>query len=86
MHPRMAELPPDVHARLQAQWLRMARQLVSQGEDVGEAFAQEARRIHEGEAPERHIHGQTTMQEARQLLEDGIAVIPLPDVVKNTVQ
>ena len=46
--------------------------------DVGKDFAREARRIHEGEAPEEGIYGQATQEEVDDLLEDGIAVMPLP--------
>lgn len=75
-----------LQARMQAQWLDMARQLVAQAEDVGGDFANEARRIHEGDAPERPIHGQASAHETQRLLEDGIPVLPLPEIVKKTVQ
>jgi len=64
-------------AELQAAWLQMARQIVAQTEDVGRRFADEARRMHYGEAEERGIRGQATAQETAQLLEEGIAVVPL---------
>jgi len=63
---------------LQAAWLRLARHIATNTEDVGAAFAQEARRIHHGEAPERGIRGQATAEEAMELLEEGVAVLPLP--------
>jgi hypothetical protein len=47
-------------------------------EDVGERFAQEARRIHHGDAPERGIRGQASAEETRELLEEGIDILPLP--------
>ena len=45
---------------------------------MGSDFAEEARAIHEGEAPERSIYGETDSEQARQLVEDGIPVAPLP--------
>ena len=63
---------------LQAAWLRMVREVMAQTEDVGERFAEEARRMHYGEADERSIRGQATRQEAVELLEEGIPVLPLP--------
>lgn len=45
---------------------------------VGPRFAAEARAMHEGRVPERAIHGEANLQEARQLLDDGIEVAPLP--------
>lgn len=47
---------------------------------VGRDFAREARQIHAGDAPERAIHGEAELGEARKLLEDGIPVAPLPFV------
>ncbi len=46
--------------------------------DVGTNFAAEARKMHEGETPERSIIGQAKPEEARRLIEDGVPVIPLP--------
>ena len=45
---------------------------------VGRDFAREARAMHEGEVPQRSIHGEAKAEEARKLAEDGIAVMPLP--------
>lgn len=47
-------------------------------EHVGSRFATEARAIHDGDAPERPIHGQATIAEARALAQDGVPVAPLP--------
>lgn len=79
-----ALMPPA----LQAAWLELARKVVANTEDVGSRFAQEARRMHHGEAEERAIRGQATADEAMQLLEEGIAVMPLPLPVaaKETLQ
>ena len=61
---------------------RLARELhekiVAATVDVGEKFPDEARRIHEGEAPERAIRGQASLEEARALLEEGVAILPMP--------
>lgn len=45
---------------------------------VGDAFAKEARAIHEGESENRGIYGEATPQEVRALKEDGVPVSPLP--------
>ena len=75
-------------ARLQAAWLQWARHVVAHTEDVGGRFAQEARRIHHGDAEERPIRGQATPQETAELLEEGVAVMPLllPQSAKETLQ
>jgi hypothetical protein len=44
---------------------------------VGKDFAQQARAMDAGDQPHASIHGQTTPDEARALMEDGIAVMPL---------
>lgn len=46
---------------------------------VGDRFADEARAIHDGDAPDRPIWGQATGEEAKALIEEGVPVAPLPD-------
>jgi hypothetical protein len=59
--------------------LRMLRQKVlTETDDVGDRFPEEARRIHDGLVPERAIHGRATLEEAKALIQDGISVMPLP--------
>ncbi len=47
-------------------------------ENVGENFPAEARRIHHKEVAQRNIRGLATGEETRELLEEGITVMPLP--------
>ena len=56
----------------------MRRQIEANSDYVGLNFAAEARAIHDGDAPERSIYGEARMDEARQLIEDGVPVAPLP--------
>ena len=56
----------------------LRRRIEAQSENVGRNFATEARRIHEGLAPERTIIGEARPADARALIEDGIPVAPLP--------
>jgi hypothetical protein len=65
-------------AQMQAVILKMAREIAASTEDVGARFAEEARRIHYNEAPERGIRGVTSKDEARALEDEGINVMPLP--------
>jgi hypothetical protein len=67
---------PD--ASLQAAWMKMVRHVLANTDDVGERFAEEARRIHYGEAEERSIRGQASREETEALIEEGIGVLPLP--------
>ena len=68
---------PDPQA-LQALWLRMARMVLANTEDVGREFVSEVRRIRDEEAPERPIRGVASAQETRELLDEGIEVLALP--------
>ncbi len=52
--------------------------MARKAENVGERFPEEARRIHYDEAPARSIRGVATQDETRDLLEEGIAVLPAP--------
>ena len=61
-----------------AKLAEMQSKALEKSEDVGQRFAIEARAIHEGDAPDRVIHGQATIDDARSLVEDGIGVMPLP--------
>jgi hypothetical protein len=66
-------------AKRQRQFMTGLRKYVQENADyVGPNFAEEARKIHYGEAVERHIYGETSLEEARELLEEGVDVAPLP--------
>jgi hypothetical protein len=52
--------------------------LAADADDVGDRFAEEARRIHYHEIPERSIRGQASLHETHALLEEGIVVLPVP--------
>ena len=56
----------------------LRKQVEANSDYVGMNFAREARAMHDGESPERAIHGEARLDEARALLEDGIPVTPLP--------
>ncbi|WGI21103.1 DUF1178 family protein [Amylibacter sp. IMCC11727] len=56
----------------------MRKAIEANSEDVGDNFAKEARKIHDGDAPERSIIGQAKLEDAKALIEDGIPVAPLP--------
>ena len=75
-------------ATMQAAWMTMVRHVMANTEDVGPRFAQEARKIHNGESDERGIRGQASARETQELLEEGIGVLPLPipKALKETLQ
>lgn len=55
---------------------------------MGHDFAEEARKIHYREAPERSIRGHATADETAELREEGIEVVSLPifPALKDTLQ
>jgi hypothetical protein len=56
----------------------MRRRIFEQAEDVGGSFPDEARKISQGLVSERPICGYASFDEARDLLEEGIAIFPIP--------
>ena len=64
--------------RLRAALRDMHAKLKRDAVDVGPAFPDEARAIHEGEAQPRAIYGTATDAEVRSLVEDGVGIMPIP--------
>ena len=56
----------------------MRRDVEQNSEYVGMKFANEARAMHDGEAPNRAIYGEAKPAEAKKLIEDGVPILPLP--------
>ena len=86
--PVPAALPETAPAMLLGEKERELRAMISEvrekilavTDDVGDRFAREARAMAEGDTEERPIRGQATAQEWRDLVEDGIGVLPLPEL------
>ena len=57
---------------------KLRRHITDNTEDVGPRFPEEARAMHDGEMEARPIMGEATPREARALIEDGIAILPVP--------
>ena len=57
---------------------RMVEHLIANTEDVGNAFPEEARKIHYQESPERKIRGQASQEEVSELRDEGIEVVAVP--------
>ncbi len=63
----------------------MRREVEKSSDFVGANFAEEARKIHYGETKKRDIYGQTSSQEAEELIEEGVdfSVVPWVDLPEN---
>jgi hypothetical protein len=77
-----ADAPAEM-TRLQAAIMKQVREMVRKAENVGPRFAEEARRIHEGDAQERPIRGTSTPEERQSLVEEGIEFMALPDILDD---
>ena len=73
--------PAQLKAMMQALAQAQAR-LLCNSDYVGTRFADEARAIHLGESEERSIYGQTTIEEAKALVDEGVSLAPLPFPVR----
>lgn len=73
---RSASEQPSADAAALARAL--LRRLGKESEDVGERFAEEARRIHYGEREARNIKGKASSDDVSELLDEGIMVLPIP--------
>lgn len=70
-------LPPEA-ARMMLALAEMQAKALEKSRWVGDSFADASRAIHYGERDAEPIHGQATFEQARELLEEGIDVAPLP--------
>ena len=79
---------PSTEQAMAAAWMAMTRKILANTQDVGDKFAEEARKIHYGETDERSIRGKATPNETQELIEEGIAVMPfyVPDALKGPLQ
>jgi hypothetical protein len=75
---KMALAMGEEQKKALAQLKEFAKKARENAEDVGDKFAEEARKIHFGETEARGIYGQASPEEARALAEDGVEFMPLP--------
>ena len=80
--------PGSPSPQQQAAFLKAVRHVLANTQDVGDKFANQARAMHYGDAEPRSIRGQTTQQEALELVEEGIDVmaLPIPAALNTTLQ
>ena len=74
MSPNNNSVDPDLQRKL----IEVAQHIFNNAENVGDKFASEARKIHQKESEERTIYGTATLEESRQLKEEGIDVMSIP--------
>ena len=79
----MPTVPDNGEAEMIA-FIDQLRHLADSSEDVGEQFPGEARRIHYHDSPERRIRGLATLDETRELMDEGILILPVPPKKRET--
>lgn len=57
---------------------KMRKDVETNSEYVGNNFTTEARAMNDGDAPERSIYGEATLEDAKSLVDEGVPVVPLP--------
>ena len=73
-----ASTPAEMAQKIRGVMLALKKHVEENCDYVGDAFAEEARRIHYGETEHRDIYGEATPEEALELIEGGVEVAPLP--------
>ena len=73
-----ADLPPQVRSMVMEAMGKVRAHVEENFDYVGDAFAREARDIHEGRSEKREIYGEATPAEVKKLKEDGVPCAPLP--------
>lgn len=68
----------DRERKLRDMMRALHHEITTKADDVGRSFADEARRIHVGDAPARSIYGEATREQVTSLLEDGVPLMPMP--------
>ncbi|MFK5978789.1 MAG: DUF1178 family protein [Rhizobiaceae bacterium] len=68
----------NAQKELVARVKQLRDEVVKNGENVGQNFTEEARKIHYGEAEARGIYGSASIEDAKELIDEGIDVLPIP--------
>ena len=72
----MPQMPAEMVEKLR----EIKQHVEANSENVGDKFPEEARKIHYGESEARGIYGKASIEEAASLVEEGVEVMPIPDL------
>jgi hypothetical protein len=81
--PQQVALIDEKMQALRAMMREMRAKILEQTTDVGAAFPEEARKIHDGETEARPIRGEASWEEAQALADEGIDFLPLPSLPED---
>lgn len=76
---RASRLPAEARAALR----KLREEILAKSDYVGPRFAEEARKIHYEETESRNVWGEASAEDARELLEEGISILPLPKLPED---
>lgn len=80
---KIAMMMGEMHRQIAQEVKAAVKRLRDNADYVGDKFAEEARKIHFGEADAHAIYGEATLEEVAALEEDGIDVMPLPEIPED---
>ncbi len=79
----MANIAPQMPEEVVTKIREIKKHIEKTSENVGDKFSEEARKIHYGESEARGIYGKATVKEAVGLAEEGVNVMPIPDLPED---
>jgi len=79
----MAAMQPQMPAEMVEKLREIKTHIEKNSENVGDKFPEEARKIYYGEAEARGIYGKATVEEASNLMEEGVGVLPIPELPED---
>ena len=77
-HTATIDIPENSPAAAMATAIKAVAEMIVSSENVDDRFPEEARKIHYGEAEPRNIRGKATLEETKELLDEGIPILPIP--------
>ncbi len=74
-----SQMPEEVVTKIR----EIKNHIEQNSENVGDKFPEEARKIHYGESEARGIYGKASIKEASELAEEGVGVVPIPELPED---
>lgn len=79
----IANISPNISEEVVTKIREIKKHIEQNSENVGDKFPDEARKIHYGESEARGIYGKSTVKEAIELAEEGVGVVPIPELPED---
>lgn len=79
----IANIAPKMPEEVVTKIREIKEHIEKTSENVGDKFPEEARKIHYGESEARGIYGKASVKEAVELAEEGVGVVPIPELPED---